>query len=214
MLSPQLDEDGNMVEVSGLEALLHFLTIGWKVFAALVPPPKLWRGWLAFVISLGFIGLVTAIVGEIATLFGCVLGLKPAATAITFVALGTSLPDTFASKQAAQQSKYADSAIGNVTGSNSVNIFLGLGLPWLIGSIYSLADDSDYRVNTDGLSFSVMLFLITSCSTLVIIILRRIIFGGELGGKTAFPKYFTAGLCLSLWVVYVVMSCLDIYGHV
>ena len=27
-------------------------------------------------------------------------------------------------------------AIGNVTGSNAVNVFLGLGLPWLIASIY------------------------------------------------------------------------------
>lgn len=32
--------------------------------------------------------------------------------------------------------KYADNAIGNITGSNSVNVFLGLGLPWLIASIY------------------------------------------------------------------------------
>jgi len=32
---------------------------------------------------------------------GCVIGLKPGVTAITFVAIGTSLPDTFASKTAA-----------------------------------------------------------------------------------------------------------------
>ena len=57
-------------------------------------------------------------------------------TAITFVALGTSLPDLFASKQAAQQEKTADSCIGNVTGSNSVNVFLGLGLPWVMAAIY------------------------------------------------------------------------------
>merc|ERR1711972_620438 len=57
-------------------------------------------------------------------------------TAITFVALGTSLPDTFASKTAAEQDQHADASIGNVTGSNSVNVFLGLGLPWLMGSIY------------------------------------------------------------------------------
>jgi Ca2+/Na+ antiporter len=54
----------------------------------------------------------------------------------TFVALGTSLPDLFASRGAAMNEKYADDAIGNVTGSNSVNVFLGLGLPWLIASIY------------------------------------------------------------------------------
>lgn len=57
-------------------------------------------------------------------------------TAITFVALGTSLPDLFASKQAAKSEKTADNSIGNVTGSNSVNVFLGLGLPWTIAAIY------------------------------------------------------------------------------
>lgn len=59
-------------------------------------------------------------------------------SAITFVALGTSLPDTFASKTAAVQEKYADNAIGNVTGSNSVNVFLGLGLPWFIAAVIHL----------------------------------------------------------------------------
>jgi solute carrier family 8 (sodium/calcium exchanger) len=38
--------------------------------------------------------------------------------------------------QAAQQEKHADAAVGNVTGSNSVNVFLGLGLPWVIAASY------------------------------------------------------------------------------
>ena len=50
--------------------------------------------------------------------------------------MGTSLPDTFASKIAAQNDKTADNAIGNITGSNSVNVFLGLGLPWVIAAIF------------------------------------------------------------------------------
>lgn len=86
--------------------------------------------------SLGFIGITTAIVENFATVFGCVLGIRPSVTAITFVALGTSLPDTFASMSAAAGEKYADDAIGNITGSNSVNVFLGLGLPWIIGTVY------------------------------------------------------------------------------
>jgi len=79
---------------------------------------------------------VTLVIGEIATVLGCVMGLDESVTAITIVALGTSLPDTFASMTAAKTSEYADSAIGNVTGSNSVNVFLGLGLPWTIATIY------------------------------------------------------------------------------
>ena len=65
-------------------------------------------------------------------------------SAITFVALGTSLPDTFASKSAAVAERTADNAIGNVTGSNSVNVFLGLGLPWMIASIYHAAQVSNF----------------------------------------------------------------------
>ena len=82
------------------------------------------------------IGLLTVIVGDLATIFGCLIGLKAEVTAITFVALGTSLPDLFASKCAVLSEKHADAAVGNVTGSNSVNVFLGLGTPWLIACIY------------------------------------------------------------------------------
>ena len=53
------------------------------------------------------------------------MGLKDTVTPITFVALGTSLPDLFASRQDTIQEKYADNSIGNVTGSNSVNVFIG-----------------------------------------------------------------------------------------
>ena len=82
------------------------------------------------------IAVITALVSDLASIFGCLIGLKDSVTAITFVALGTSLPDLFASKQATLQEQTADSAIGNVTGSNSVNVFLGLGLPWTIAAIY------------------------------------------------------------------------------
>jgi len=123
-------------EVSLQEAIMHFMTVTWKVIFAMVPPTHWGGGWPAFIIALTFIGAVTAIVGEVASLFGCVLGMPDSVTAITFVALGTSLPDTFASMTACKTSDSADSAVGNVTGSNSVNVFLGLGLPWVIASTY------------------------------------------------------------------------------
>ena len=57
---------------------------------------------------------------------------------LPLVALGTSLPDTFASKVAAINEDSADAAIGNITGSNSVNVFLGLGIPWVVACIYKM----------------------------------------------------------------------------
>ena len=42
----------------------------------------------------------------------------------------------FASKTAAVAEPFADASVGNVTGSNSVNVFLGLGLAWSVGALY------------------------------------------------------------------------------
>ena len=125
------------------ELVIHIISVFWKVLFAIVPPTNLGGGWAAFMVSLGFIALMTILVGDLAGLFGCVIGCPPAVTAITFVALGTSMPDMFASKTAAQADESADNSVGNVTGSNCVNVFLGLGLPWLMGAIYWSAGASD-----------------------------------------------------------------------
>lgn len=138
MLSPVVDDDNFVVSQPDLyEALTHFATMFWKILFAIIPPVNWGGGWPAFIVALGFIGSVTAVVAEVATVLGCTIGLKEAVTAITLVAIGTSLPDTFASMTAARTSETADSAIGNVTGSNSVNVFVGLGVPWIISAVYA-----------------------------------------------------------------------------
>jgi len=76
--------------------------MGWKLAFATIPPPKYCNGWAAFWGSLIWIGLVTLVVGEFANLVGCCFRVPQSVTAITFVALGTSLPDTFASVTAAR----------------------------------------------------------------------------------------------------------------
>jgi len=142
--------------VSGFEAVMHFLQMPWKIIFSVVPPRRFCGGWFAFVVALAVIGFVVLIVSEVATVLGCAMGIKESVTAITLVALGTSLPDTFASKLAAEQSEYADNAVGNVTGSNAVNVFLGMGLPWLISTIYfRVMYDTHAYVPAGDLAFSV-----------------------------------------------------------
>lgn len=212
MLGPTINEDDMIDDVSCGEAVTHMLTMPWKVLFALVPPNHHCGGWASFGVALCIIGSITAVVGELATLLGCVLNLKVSVTAITFVALGTSLPDMFASKTAAQNSKNADSAIGNVTGSNAVNVFLGLGLPWVIASVYNVASrDTDYFVPAGNLGFSVIMFLCCAACCFAILIGRRCIIGAEIGGPVG-SRYTTAALCISLWFVYVITNTLSAYG--
>lgn len=58
-----------------------------------------------------------------------------------------SLADTFASKVAAIQDKYADASVGNVTGSNAVNVFLGIGVAWTIAAVYHAMNGNDFVVD-------------------------------------------------------------------
>lgn len=174
-LGPALDAEGDdLDDITGYECFCHFFAMGWNLIFSIVPPRTYCNGWAAFFVSLVMIGLVTMVVAEFANLLGCTLYIKQPVTAITFVALGTSLPDTFASMTAARGSKYADSAIGNITGSNSVNVFLGLGLPWVIATIYNQAKrGTDYNVPAGTLGFSVAIFLCTSMICFAVLVLRR-----------------------------------------
>jgi len=229
MLHPTKNEEGEIEDITALDGFLHFATIGWKLFFSFIPPPHWGGGVPCFVVSLAFIGFVTFVVGEFANLFGCVLNIKPAVTAITFVALGTSLPDTFASMAAASAEKYADSAIGNVTGSNSVNVFLGLGLPWVLAVLWEGSTDpsvkrydpvafgkangnlgwgpGNYYVPASSLGFSVAVFVICACLCIITLVVRRFVVGGELGGSDT-GRAGTAMFLTSLWFFYIIMSIL------
>lgn len=206
-LHPSKNEDGIIEDVSTSEAVIHFLSIGWAVLFACCPPPKWGGGWPCFLAAICFIGALTAVVGEIASVMGCVMGLKPGVTAITFVAIGTSLPDTFASMKAAKEADTADAAVGNVTGSNSVNVFLGLGLPWVIAVIYSSGKNEEYAVPAKGLDLSVVLFLSCSLIGVAILIFRRAIVKGELGGSKT-GRTISAIVFVCLWLIYIIFSCL------
>merc|ERR1719384_2340277 len=149
-----------------MDYIMHLLTFPFKVVFSVVPPPGLMGGWPCFLVSLAMIGLIVIVVGDLAGIFGCLIGLKDEVTAITFVALGTSLPDTLASKIAAVNEKHADNAIGNVTGSNSVNVFLGLGLPWVIAAIYHYSSADGFEVKAGALTFSVTIYII--CAVIAI----------------------------------------------
>lgn len=231
------DDDDECVAPGFGEYFGHFIGLPWKLVFALCPPVDYCGGWLCFWSSLLMIGAVTVVIGDLANLFGCVLPfMENEITAITFVALGTSLPDTFASKTAAEQDPYADASVGNVTGSNSVNIFLGLGLPWMMASLYwkfftshsewdkRYQNDADlewlgpmgqrhphYIVKAGSLFFSVAVFACCGSVCICILYIRRKLFGGELGGPKG-PKYITAFLLVCLWVLYIALSILNLKG--
>jgi len=220
-----------MSHATCFEWVLHILSLPWKLLFAFVPPTEYANGWVSFFCALAMVGFVTVIIGDTAELLGCCLGIPESTTAITLVAMGTSLPDTFASRTAARIDPYADNSIGNVTGSNSVNVFLGLGLPWMLcclywtfvasctpGDAWSLKfpeqaklpgyESGVFVVQAGALGQSVMIFSICGMICIACLAVRRAVFGGELGGNKV-AAYISAAIFFSLWVFYIVTSIMS-----
>jgi solute carrier family 8 (sodium/calcium exchanger) len=224
---PDDAEEGDCQPPSVLDKTIHLITMPWKLLFAFVPPTDYCGGWICFCTSLIAIGVTTAVIGDVAMLLGCTMGCPDEITAITFVALGTSVPDLFASKTAAVNDPEADASIGNVTGSNSVNVFLGLGLPWGMASIYwhfegpnaewidkygggryawlsdvEKKNKAAFVVEAGGLADSVIMFSSCAFACMGCLYLRRIFCDGELGGPKM-VKWATAVFFVFLWCVYI-----------
>lgn len=54
----------------------------------------------------------------------------------------------------------------------SVNVFLGLGLPWLIRSVYSYVRDESFKVSSTSIDFAVYLFDAFGLVCIVLLIFR------------------------------------------
>ncbi|KAF5828366.1 hypothetical protein DUNSADRAFT_17737 [Dunaliella salina] len=193
------------------DMLLHYISITWKLICATIPPSD-WAGSYptflgANVILVGIIFLTK----EVANLLGCELTLSPVMTGLTLVSVGTSLPDTFASRMATVHDDTADAAIGNITASNSANIFLGLGLPWIIAAGYYYGKGEPFNVPAGDLGFTLVLWCAGFGAMSTILAIRRFQ-GGELGGSVVAQRILMAW-SIFLWLFFLVLSGVHSYNH-
>jgi len=213
------DEEGTTT----LDWVSYLVALPWKLLFSIVPPTNYFGGWACFFGALAGIGALTIVISDLAELFGCVLGITDDVTAIIFVALGTSMPDLFASLSAAKEDETADASIVNVTGSNSVNVFLGLGLPWTIGAIYwalktntaewemrypehrRVEGGAAFVVESRNLGFCVLVFGAACIVALFLLFLRRHMLGAELGGPFV-PKVATSAAFMLFWLGFIGIS--------
>ncbi|KAH7578329.1 hypothetical protein ACOSP7_000432 [Xanthoceras sorbifolium] len=185
----------------------------WRLLFAFVPPYHIAHGWVAFISSLIFISSIAYVVTKLTDVISCVTGINAYVIAFTALAAGTSWPDLVASKIAAERQTTADSAIANITCSNSVNIYVGIGIPWLIDTAYNfIMYREPLRIqNAEGLSFSLLVFFCTSVGCITVLVFRRLTVGAELGGPR-FWAWVTCVYLMLLWVIFVVLSSLRVSG--
>lgn len=200
----------SMILLRVMRIVWQLILLPWRLLFAFVPPCDIAHGWVAFSFSLCFITGISYVLTKLTDLISCVTGINPYVIAFTALASGTSWPDLVASKIAAERQETADSAIANITCSNSANLFVGIGVPWFINTVYNtIAFGEPLQVKAGELSFSLVVFFITFVLCMVAIVLRRYFFGGELGGPRSWA-WITCFYLMFLWVAFVVLSCLKV----
>jgi len=115
--------------------------------------------------------------------------MRPCIQAMCLVSIGTSLPDIFTSVAAARstRSTEADAALGSFAAGNAANVFLGLGIPWTIVTIYEwTVNDGNYyigRQETGDLTWALVMFMSAAIVCFCVLLIRRYKCNGELGGE-------------------------------
>eukprot|EP00935_MAST-01C_sp_MAST-1C-sp1_P001508 g1508.t1 len=117
-----------------------------------------WADWymLTFCMSIFWIGVFSFIMVDFAGRAGCVLEVPGLVMGLLVIAAGTSVPDALASVMVARNGQ-GDMAVANVLGSNVFNIFLGLGLPWMLKVAI---DGEKLTINASGIEAAVLVLLV------------------------------------------------------
>ena len=170
-----------------------FIPFDW-ILELVFPKPK--HYFLTFFISIAFIGAICWVLVESAIIISVALDIPEVVIALTVLAVGTSVPDMMSSVIVAKQGR-GGMAVSNGIGSNIFDIFIGLGLPWLIKSYLV---NSDIVTNIEGLGISIGLLFISSLILLFTLMLRRWRLSQGLGL-----------ILILLYILYVIWEVIKIY---
>lgn len=190
----------------------------WRFLFSFVPPAPMCCGWLCLLACSVMMGMMYALVGDLAELLGCVLALPAAVTAnftppwpFIFAALVlTQMPD-------------ADASLLTLWGFNVANISVGFGFPWLLGVFYwkfvgsteewvqryphiaRSYPDGGFVIHTENLLVNVLTSVCFAVVVFLIFVCRRTVLSGEFGGPPVW-RYATSVLLLLLWIGVIVYT--------
>eukprot|EP01130_Rhizamoeba_saxonica_P015382 TRINITY_DN6885_c0_g1_i2.p1 TRINITY_DN6885_c0_g1~~TRINITY_DN6885_c0_g1_i2.p1 ORF type:complete len:247 (+),score=29.59 TRINITY_DN6885_c0_g1_i2:85-825(+) len=111
---------------------------------------------VSFILCLFWLALITFFMIQMASKIGCILNISESVMGVTFLAIGTSLPDCLTSIFVAKSGK-GSMAVSNALGSNVFDIFFALCLPWVL----SIAGGKQVEVSTTD--FEIYTGIVLTC---------------------------------------------------
>ncbi|XP_068619547.1 sodium/potassium/calcium exchanger 5-like [Battus philenor] len=162
---------------------------------------------LTFALCIAWIGGVSYLVAWIITILGDTLDVPDSITGLTILAAGTSLPEAVSSVLVTNQG-HGTMGISNSIGSNTFDILLCLGLPWLIKSLFypSMPGNHSIKINSGGLSYSAISLLSTLFILYASLALNKFILDWKIGVTCAlvYAGFLLMASLVELNVLFVV----------
>ncbi|XP_069695188.1 sodium/potassium/calcium exchanger 3-like [Periplaneta americana] len=153
--------------------------------------------FLTFIMCIVWIGVASYVVAWMITVIGDTLNIPDSVMGLTFMAAGMSVPEAVSSVIVTNQG-HGSMGISNSIGSNTFDILLCLGLPWLIKSAFLPAENGHYvRINSGGMGYSA----ISLFSTLFLLYLTFLLSGFKLNRKVG-------AICLFIYAVFLIVAAL------
>ncbi len=142
--------------------------------------------YLAFFISICWIGIYSYFMVGWAETIGNTLGVDTFIMGLTFLAAGTSVPDLLSSVIVARMGE-GDMAVSSSIGSNIFDILVGLPLPWLVYNLWP--GKGPVTIGAEGVWLNIMILL-----GMLVLIIGTVHFSGwklsKMLGFTMFLFYF------------------------
>ncbi|TMW47657.1 hypothetical protein DOY81_007269 [Sarcophaga bullata] len=183
------------------EKLVWVLSYPWELLFFFTIPSlrrRCTKNWVisCFFMSLCWISLLTYLCSWTMTAVGFYLSVPDSVMGLIVLAFGTSVPEIISSVIVTKKG-YGSMAICNAMGSNTVNVFLCLGGPWLVKAFFfpTLPNTHSVSILSPGLAYITACLLLSSLVLYILFLITRFQFNRLLGA-----------MCLTMYLLFAVMA--------
>lgn len=155
-----------------------------------------WRRWygLTLAMCVAWIAVLTYMVTWMIAIIGETFSIPDSVTGLTFLAAGTSIPEVISSVIVARQG-LGCMGFSNTVGSNTFDLLICLGLPWLIKS--SFVSLGYIEIHSGGLEYSAVILV----SSVAILYAAIALNGFVLDRKVGIG-------CILMYIVFITFACM------
>lgn len=153
---------------------------------------------VTFAMCMAWIGAISYEVTWLITVIGYTIRVPDTVMGLSFLAVGTSIPEVFSSLIVSKQGK-GSMAVSNSIGSNTFDILICLGVPWMIRALITGSQQDLWfvEVRSEALAYTVISLLISLIVLYAILLSSRFLLSKTLGV-----------VCLIIYVVFLTISLL------